>query len=426
MFVFIKLICVLLIIIVLGIFFIYSKKDLQREKAILKKIVIYNLKQIEKTTDWLSDEDFNYINNEYYQNIQNLKAPVIPILMEIINDSKTNGLQKYLCTLVISRLANCNSTSTSTNYIKDNNFLEITKGKCYFLKTKNTFTNKMVFNFNKYPDFFHILHESNIKIPQEEEIVPQGITLVNNFIFITAYHEKNFKSICYVLSKYGQIINKVELDNSSHVGGIQYDQDNKLLWIPAENGMLNAYTVKDFFTNQQVQAKYQFTGLSNNLVDYQNKSQNTIDYLTIHDKYLYIGNFSKNQTGIIKKFQIVKTKKNINLKFLKSFEVPSQVQGITFYQNNNQIYLLLSISYGRNNSSYLHIYKYDEKITNYSNPNLFKLTYELPPLLEQITIKEKWLYALFESNAPKYSNCQNIINHIPVFDMNFLLKEFKN
>lgn len=121
---------------------------------------------------------------------------------------------------------------------------------------------------------------------------------------------------------------------------------------------------------------------------------------------------------MVKEYEIIKEKNNeITLNYLKEFKVPPQVQGIELYEYKDESYLILSCSYGRFNSSYIHIYKYKEETTDYGSSLIQKVTLKMPPMLEQITIEKKSLYILFESNAKEYSNCLEKIEYICVLDL---------
>lgn len=89
-------------------------------------------------------------------------------------------------------------------------------------------------------------------------------------------------------------------------------------------------------------------------------------------------------------------------------------------KKNNQKYMLLSRSYGRHNSSQLDVYKYDEEVRDYNGLEIKVI--DLPPMLEQISMQKRDLYLLFESGANKYADCEEIIDVIPIIDIDELLK----
>lgn len=270
---------------------------------------------------------------------------------------------------------------------------------------------------NKYPDFKNVIKRANIKVPIFDNMIPQGMTIMNSYILITAYDEINQEnSKCYVLNQFGEVKNIVDLNMKSHVGGIAYDKKNNLIWIPDNDGVLNAYYSHDFITKKQVEVKYQFKDIASGLVDYQNEKKNLISYLCIYDKELYIGSFSAIKKGVVKKYNIVNKGENLQLEYVDSFFVPTLVQGITFYKKDNSKYLILSRSYGRNRDSYIEIYQYKEDIKDYTI--IKKISLVLPPMLEQISSYNDKLYIIFESNAKKYQNSFHKVENICVLSFN--------
>lgn len=272
-----------------------------------------------------------------------------------------------------------------------------------------------------YADLRKNILSAKINVPLMDDLIPQGLVVIDDFILITGYYDSKENSRCYVLNNKGEIINAVELDTNSHVGAIAYDKINDLIWIPDNAGILNAYVRKDFFTKKQVIAKYQFMGLSDELIDFKDIKSKHIAYLYVDNNYLYFGNFFVNNNCIVKKYQIVPSGNLIDLKYISSFNVPPKTQGITFLDNDNKKYMLLSKSYGRRNSSQLVIYNYDENVIDYNGLEL--KTLELPPMLEQISIDKNFLYLLFESGASKYADCLEKMDVIPIIGINDILSK---
>lgn len=275
-----------------------------------------------------------------------------------------------------------------------------------------------------YQELYPTIVKGNISIPIDGNYVPQGITEMKNYLLITAYDStKKNNSKVYVITKEGTYINEVTLDTNAHVGGIAFDEVNNLLWIPGNNGTLLAYNAPSFLTQENVQFHSEFLNLSKGMQDFKNTFQKAIDYLCIEGEYLYIGNFTLNEPGTIKKFHLRKNNQEIQMKEINSFQVPPKVQGITFYELHDQKYMLLSTSYSRYNTSNLMIFSYNENQTEYkeTDKNL-----ECPPMLEQIIKEGNNLYLLFESAAKKYNNCPEIIEYICIIDIKELIYSYGN
>ncbi len=268
---------------------------------------------------------------------------------------------------------------------------------------------------SNYPALKELVKEAHIKIPTENGFIPQGMTLINSYYFITGYYDSNINSRCYVIDAIGDIINIIDLDTTSHVGSISYDKKRDILWIPDNNGILNAYNYSDFFNKNHVKATHEFIHVSLDLPDFQNTSRNLIAYLCVDEDYVYIGNFFINQNCTIKKYKIETNDQKIELKLINKFTVPKRTQSINFFEKDNKKYMLLSQSYNRKNPSYLYAYEYDENKKIYNNTEIKKI--KIPPMLEQISIANKQIYLLFESNAQKYWNCPEKIEFILGIDL---------
>lgn len=270
----------------------------------------------------------------------------------------------------------------------------------------------------KYPVLKNFLIEANIKIPLMNKFIPQGITLMQNYFLITGYYESDNYSKVYVLNNLGEIINTVELDMKSHVGGIAYDKVNDLIWLPDVDGILNVYKAENFLLNKKVKKLKSFNNVGKGLIDYLDKNKNLIAYVAMDGEYLYIGNFYKTKECLVKKYKVSFNHK-VRLKYIDSFYLPKKVQGITFYERNNEKYLIVSSSFNRRTRSNIYIYKYDEKKKEYNSSIIRQI--ELPPMAEQLDIKDDKLYIIFESSASKYPNAQDKVDRILVLDLNKML-----
>ena len=255
--------------------------------------------------------------------------------------------------------------STRDNYHKyiisntiDRNRLETGEPLLEKLSKRPTIIDEVKSILYKYPSLEKNIKNAFIKVPSDEGFIPQGIEIVNSYIFITGYFEENRNSLCYILDESGKIINKVEVDMNSHVGGISYDKNTNLIFVPGEDDLILAYNVFDFFTKNKVNYIHKFEYLGSDLIHYKNKDKKEIAYLTVDDGYLY---------------------------------------------------MILSSSFGRIFSSNLYVYLYEEGKSTYEN---YLKKYTLPPMLEQISYYNNSLYLLFESNAYKYSNALDKINYI--------------
>ena len=291
----------------------------------------------------------------------------------------------------------------------------------YINKFNNVIDDNIINLSNDYPLFINNLINANIKMPIIDNMIPQGLAVTSDNYIVTYYDELQEKSsLVDLLDFEGKIINEKKLNNKSHVGGVAYDSKRELVWIPGENGILNVYNYNDFFNNVELIPQYIFTNLSDDLINYKNNNEKEISFLTINEDKLFIGNFSLKNSGKIKEYQINDNNSNIKLTFIKEYSSLNYIQGMTFYNINDKQYLILSHSYGRNNNSKICIYEFDENKNSISEMTNIKKVI-LPPLLEQISIKDNYLYLIFESGSKKYQNNLIIISEICVININRLI-----
>lgn len=334
-------------------------------------------------------------------------------------------MKKVLVIIVVILLTIMLSTKVEHHkYIISNtidpNILETGEPTLEKLSKRPTIFDEVKTILYKYPSLEKSIKNAFVKVPSSEGFIPQGIEIVNTYIFITGYFEENKNSLCYVIDESGEIINKAEFDINSHVGSISYDKNTNLIFIPGEEDSVLAYNVFDFFTKSKVNYAFKFESLANEFIHYKNKDKKEVAYLTVDDNYLYIGSFSKNSPCLIKKYLITSDVSKIKLTYINSFSVNEKIQGIDFINKDDKKYMLLSSSFGRIFSSTLYVYLYDEGITSY---NAYLKKYTLPPMLEQISYYNNSLYLLFESNATKYSNALDKINYIIEMNIDKLIEE---
>ncbi len=289
----------------------------------------------------------------------------------------------------------------------------------YFLKIYNQ--KQLLFEefsniTDSYSDFKTILSSAEIKMPVTRNMVFQGIATVDDdYILLTAYNDtKRGTSRLYVLNSVGRIINIVDLGNTSHVGAIAYDSKNGLIWIPGEKGTLEAYILSDILEETRVEHKYVFKGLSDDFKDYRSNNR-TIDYLTVDGDFIYIGNFSLKKPNLLKKYEICFKDSKIELVFKNKYLLPVKTQSVVFYENELGKFMLTSNSYGRKNPSQLSIFSLNDGDYDFTKKE--KKTFKLPPLIEQVSVKDDELYVIFESGAEKFSDCKERVHLICKLDM---------
>ena len=270
------------------------------------------------------------------------------------------------------------------------------------------FDNMVNFNINGY------------KLPKLNTYIPQGLTLVNDNIYITAYDGKMKKNSVIFEIHNDNSSKIITLDTNAHVGGITYDEVNHLFWICDIDGTISSYKYDDVITKNNIYAETKNLNVNNNdLINH--KGSFSVAYITFYDNHLYVGNYSKNNSGILKSYK-VKNNGSIDLSSVKIYKTPNKVQGVTFYKDTNTTYILFSISYGAINYSKLKIDIFDERKIDYRNIQF--LEYYMPRMMEEIIVSndDKFM-ALFESNAYKYKTGILDMNKIYETDIKRLIKK---
>lgn len=267
--------------------------------------------------------------------------------------------------------------------------------------------------FKMHPEYFYNLKNSTDTyvldddsfdcldtLPISNSMVPQGIALSDEYTYVSMYDSLGFRnSIICVLDKECNLVNKVNLDCCSHVGGIACDEMNGLLWVSGPNGSVRAYDILDFLINDEVNAVYVNEDVGSDLFNHH--GNRAVSYLSIEDNKLYVGNYKMYANGTMKIYEI-KGGTDIDLEYCSEVTTPSKVQGVTFYSDNDNSYVLFARSCGTYNDSVIQVYKYSLDM-DCNNDSYFTLMVD--PMLEQIQFDDNGnLYSIYESNAATYSD----------------------
>ncbi len=250
---------------------------------------------------------------------------------------------------------------------------------------------------------FENIKDSEFSLGELDTRVLQGICTVGENTFITAYDSSDDrdKSVVYILDKDNNCINEKYLYNNSHVGGICYDDENEIFWITDKNGTISGYTYDALFYDKDEICTPKFKQIdvgSEDLINYQGIP--SVGYIAYHKGKIFVGNFAIDGSGILKSFDIKKNG-SIDIESCKKAKFFNKVQGISFYEKNDETYLLASVSYGKYSESDLLVLKYDEDCNDYTKK--VTTSCKMPPMMEQITFNDNGkLMTLYESNAIKY------------------------
>jgi hypothetical protein len=249
--------------------------------------------------------------------------------------------------------------------------------------------------------------EQEQNIDNLDNYVLQGLCKVDDKYLISAYDcNHNNKSIIYILDEGLEKYTIKVLNTYSRVGGITYDPINENIWITDTNGTISAYDKEDILGFHKItESKYKNIYVGKELDNLFGDC--SAAYITYNDNKLYIGNFNTRNNTIIKEYNI-KEDGMIDTSNYKKLQLTGFVQGITFYENEDKKYLIISSSYGKLFNSKLQIYDFDtfEKVKEINTEKM----------MEEIIVDEDKLITIYEANAkiysPKKKNTDIIISDI--------------
>ena len=247
-------------------------------------------------------------------------------------------------------------------------------------------------NTYMYREFNNYLLDKRISKPHKNtRYATQGVTQVNDEIFVTYYDTDKLKnSIVDIIRKDDHIT--FELDNKSHVGGISYSKDYNSIFV-SNNSYVNTYDLNDLRDK-----KHGDTLILSNKIKV-HEEVGIASYLTVFGKNLYVGRFNKDKATKLAIYDLT----DEGVKFNKLLDVPfKKIQGMCIYKFEGSLYYIFSSSYGRRSNSYIIVSRLiDGKFKKIKE-------FAVPSMLEQISVSDKSLMMVFESDCSKYN--ENIFN----------------
>jgi len=262
------------------------------------------------------------------------------------------------------------------------------------------------------------------------DMIPQGICFADNYVIYSGYDsQRNFNSVLWIIElKTGNLLATIDLTEKVHAGGICYS--NGFLWVSSLKNYIRYIRFSDVikqinkgYTSFSLNIPYEDTGttcvpgIESGV--FKLGSDESASSVTYYKNYLYIVEFSDGVSPPNPKLRQYKVSFNQNtkskdgtpllgapksIKQVKTYSVPSKVQGIQIVKLNGKVYVLLSRSYGRKKSdvSEIQLYQMEDSL-------IYIKTYDLRsnplyPMIEGIAISGKYLYAVSESGAQYYKN----------------------
>ena len=289
-----------------------------------------------------------------------------------------------------------------------NRYFRFFRLSIYSLFTKGT--RNSAYNISKKESALLKLDSFNIVL---NTFVLQGICLINDYIFITAYDDKREQNSKIMIFKDKKLEHETDLNTKSHVGGICFDNIHNIIWITDSSGTISGYEYEDIIKNDKAYPKYKKIKVINEHINIY--GNNATAFITYFNNKLYVGNYHKQKYSAIIEYNI-QDNGLIDLDSCRVIKGLDFVQGIFFYEDDGNTYLLASSSFILK-KSLIKVFKYNDDITDLGK-EMAVASYKMGPMLEQIAIdKSKILYAVFESNALKFKKYRLINNDVELYDL---------
>ena len=183
----------------------------------------------------------------------------------------------------------------------------------------------------------------NYKNIYDDNYVVQGFCIAKDYCLVTAYNKFGAKSRVYLYEKTGVFKKYIDLDNSSHVGGISYDYLNNIVYITGYWGKIYAYDYYELISGNVI--KYDSD------IDISSMIDGVVSAATVYfyNNKLYVCTFEGIGKMVIFDLEFSKNKIRVVDKKLIN-NLPSAIQGICVFEKDNKLYYLFSQSYSKINS----------------------------------------------------------------------------
>jgi len=262
-----------------------------------------------------------------------------------------------------------------------------------------------------------ILDEQDI---EHGDYVLQGITMIDDYIAVTAYNDDcsiNSKLMLYTTDF--EFVKEIELYNSSHVGGITYDDKHEIIWLTDVAGKISGYRKDELLYKNNNKPLYEKLDVSRDLVNIYGNT--AVAYICYHDDTLYLGDYTLEDFSTMKSYEI-HDDGSINPDEYKKYKFFGLVQGLSFFEENGTTYMCASSSISRVFKSDIKICKFDPAIDNYRDAHYINMA--LPNMLEQVYVDDAHnLYTVYESNSEKYKRSFKTSSDIVSIDLDEVIEE---
>lgn len=309
---------------------------------------------------------------------------------------------------------------TSTNYRYDDLFNE---------KTLPTYMDFASYYASSYNSVIPGLENTNILGNKCDTMVPQAVCFAGDYMLITAYDGKEkyeedanlcidrdkYNSVIYVFSNFEpqsrSYLTTLVLPCKEHVGGLAFDGTN--VWISNGNNKISSIsytTVQNVVAQNEDSVAIEF----NKTVNIDIKPS----FMTYYDGCLWVGTHEEKEKGDFNAYDISMLNDSETAVPRFYSHIPSKAQGALFVKFEDEPYLLLTRSLGRNTDkdgyiSQIEFYNPDLS-SSYVNINKPQKTLLAPPMIEGIATDGDYIYCCFESASTIYSTIEGNLCDTPV------------
>ena len=305
------------------------------------------------------------------------------------------------------------------------------------INSTNTWSQFRFFSKSLYQNDSYVipgLRQTNVSGRATPYMVPQGICVAGNYVLISAYSSSNkvwTSSVIYVLDRdTGKYLTTLALSTRCHVGALAYSTKTNRVYI-ADSSLKDERIPQTNISRQTAQRTgvYRIWEISmRDLRRFVNQNKDSIyvpllkylscdtvpSFISIYKNTLFVGSFNINSfyPRSYATAYSLKTGKAVTYKLYLSYFT----QGAQIVNHKGGLYVITSCSYGRNNTSYLRIYRihYNKYLGWFRNPILVR-SLRIPNMSEDLDVSGDHLLINFESGATKYQSrniTQNQIDRV--------------
>lgn len=264
-----------------------------------------------------------------------------------------------------------------------------------------------------------------------DKYVPQGVTAYGEYLLVSGY-EKNEakKQVILIFDKAGTQKGAVILNIKSHMGGITYGKNT--IWIASTKKVLSfpssyvddairngSAVVEESAVKASAETDYASMKEQMNLWERirmffagQAKETNRYNcsYCTFYGDYLWVGSYSDAVAGELFAYQVDDNGTATTAEMM--IDIPKYVQGVEFYNDDGQEYILMT---GRSNALastkyYISAYRFNRNVTKIREKENVKRL-QMTSYIEEgaIDLSTGIYYQVFESGSSKYSGKKSTI-----------------